>query len=128
MTVTLRPSGWLVDLVGAVPAIKTNPVADEGGNDFACRNIPKLSVVNAHGSDGDGDAGFGSDLHLISLVPPESVLRAQVCSRQPYGPRCRCSLGLQLPFRPRLTHPVVQARGSRRASPPDCRRNPRRVQ
>jgi len=55
----------VINLVRPVPTIKSKPVADQRGNDFAGGDVPKSSVVDIHRSDGDRDTRLDSHLYLI---------------------------------------------------------------
>jgi hypothetical protein len=55
----------VINLVRSVPAIKSKSVAVQGGNNVAGGEIAKPTVVDLHGSDGDCDARFDGDLHLV---------------------------------------------------------------
>lgn len=58
--------GVAINLVGAVPAIKDKPVAVQRRNDFASGKVPKLSVVDAHGSESHCNARFDGNLYLVA--------------------------------------------------------------
>jgi hypothetical protein len=57
--------GMVIDLVRPVAAVIAKPVTDEGRNNFAGVETPKLCVVDTHGSDGHGYTRFDGDLYLI---------------------------------------------------------------
>src|SRR5438105_11918883 len=57
--------GMVVDLVRSISTIKSKPVADQRGNNFAGSDIPKLSIIDAHESDSHGYTRIDSHLYLI---------------------------------------------------------------
>lgn len=60
------PVRMVIDLVRAIPTIKSKPIADEAGNNLAGGEIPKQSVVEAHRSDSDCHTRFDGYLDFIS--------------------------------------------------------------
>ena len=57
--------GMAINLVRTAGAIKCKSVADQGGDDFASREVPKQAVVESNRSDDHGYAGFDRDLDLV---------------------------------------------------------------
>ena len=57
--------------MGPGAAIQSKPVADQC--DLTSSDVPKLSVVDAHGSDGYCDMRFDSNLHLIGWLLRNSL-------------------------------------------------------
>jgi len=55
----------VINLMRPIPAVKSKSVTIQCGNDVASGEIAKPTVVDLHGSDGDCDARFDGDLHLI---------------------------------------------------------------
>ena len=55
----------VINLVGTIAPIKREPVAVQSGNEVASGEVAKSTVVDLHGSDGDCDARFDGNLHLV---------------------------------------------------------------
>ena len=59
------PVSVVIDLVRSASAIKTKPIAGQGGNEIASSEIPKACVIDAHESQRDRHTSFDGNLHLI---------------------------------------------------------------
>jgi len=60
--------GMIVDLVRPIAAVEAEPITDERGNEFAGAQIPKLGVIDAHGSESHCHPRFDGYLYLISRL------------------------------------------------------------
>ena len=56
----------VIHLVGTAGTVKTEPIADKGGNKLASGDVPKESIVNPHESERNCHARFDGHLDLIS--------------------------------------------------------------